>query len=210
MRSRLSILGLYRYNRALFDLLQLPAGVNKEVLINRIMFSCYEYEVLFPDWDFMHFAIGQWSAARLDVWTRLASTLELDYDPIANYDRREDWSDTGKAQSSDKSSVSTLGSETANSESSETQSTAGFNTDEAKLHEVRAAEVDSSTESSGSSSGSSESSGSTESKHTGRVWGNIGVTSTQQLITQEREVSQFNLYDFIADDFAKEFCLLVY
>lgn len=40
--------------------------------------------------------------------------------------------------------------------------------------------------------------------------GNIGITSTQQLIKEEREVSLFRLYEYIADDFKKNFCILVY
>lgn len=40
--------------------------------------------------------------------------------------------------------------------------------------------------------------------------GNIGVTSTQQLIEAERQVVLFNIYDIIADSFHKTFCLDVY
>lgn len=40
--------------------------------------------------------------------------------------------------------------------------------------------------------------------------GNIGVTATQDLIQKQREVVQFNIYDFIAESFKKEFCLMVY
>lgn len=40
--------------------------------------------------------------------------------------------------------------------------------------------------------------------------GNIGVTTTQQMIKEEREIAEFNLYDYIAEDFKNRFCLLVY
>ena len=40
--------------------------------------------------------------------------------------------------------------------------------------------------------------------------GNQGITSTQQLIKEEREVSQFSLYDIIISEFKTRFCLLVY
>lgn len=48
------------------------------------------------------------------------------------------------------------------------------------------------------------------SEHTLRGWGNIGVTTTQQMITQEREVVQFNVIDYIVNDFKKTFCIMVY
>ena len=40
--------------------------------------------------------------------------------------------------------------------------------------------------------------------------GNIGVTSTQQLIKEEREVAEFNIYDRISEDFRNRFCIMVY
>ena len=40
--------------------------------------------------------------------------------------------------------------------------------------------------------------------------GNIGVTSSQQLLQSERDVSDFSTYKVIAEDFKKEFCVLVY
>lgn len=40
--------------------------------------------------------------------------------------------------------------------------------------------------------------------------GNIGLTSTQELIKQERDIVQFNVIDYIINDFKKRFCLMVY
>lgn len=43
-----------------------------------------------------------------------------------------------------------------------------------------------------------------------RAYGNIGITTTQQMIQQERDIVQFSIFDFIVDDFKMDFCLLVY
>ena len=40
--------------------------------------------------------------------------------------------------------------------------------------------------------------------------GNIGVTSTQELIQKQREIVQFNFYDYIAQSFKHNFCVMVY
>lgn len=40
--------------------------------------------------------------------------------------------------------------------------------------------------------------------------GNIGVTTTQAMIKEEREIALFNVMDVIIDDFKKRFCLLIY
>ncbi len=49
-------------------------------------------------------------------------------------------------------------------------------------------------------------------RHTrnGRAHGNIGVTTSQQMIQSERELVVFNLYDVIAESFIENFCLMVY
>ena len=47
-------------------------------------------------------------------------------------------------------------------------------------------------------------------KHERVETGNIGVTTTQSMIKEQREVVQINLYDIITDDFQKKFCLGVY
>ena len=40
--------------------------------------------------------------------------------------------------------------------------------------------------------------------------GNIGTTTTQQMITEERELAKFSLLDIIAKDFVKALCIAVY
>ena len=40
--------------------------------------------------------------------------------------------------------------------------------------------------------------------------GNIGVTTTQQMIREQREIVQFNLYEFMTESFKYNFCLMVY
>lgn len=40
--------------------------------------------------------------------------------------------------------------------------------------------------------------------------GNIGVTTTQEMIRQQRSIELFNLYDIIIEDFKMRFCILVY
>lgn len=40
--------------------------------------------------------------------------------------------------------------------------------------------------------------------------GNIGVTTTQQMIDAERSILNFNMYDLITEEFLAEFCILIY
>lgn len=45
---------------------------------------------------------------------------------------------------------------------------------------------------------------------TENVSGNIGVTSTQQMLEQERNIANFYWYDIVAQDFINKFCVQIY
>ena len=47
-------------------------------------------------------------------------------------------------------------------------------------------------------------------EHELHAHGNIGVTSTQQMIKEQREIELFNIYDMIIEDFKMRFCILIY
>ena len=40
--------------------------------------------------------------------------------------------------------------------------------------------------------------------------GNIGVTTTQKMIREEREIAEFNIYDRMIKDFMDRFCIMVF
>lgn len=162
----ISLLGLYQYNNQLFDGLRLPSGVNKDTFVDNLLAETAEFEVLYPDAEFMANMIAVWSTKELAVWEKLEETLHYDYDPISNYDRHEESTNTGES----------LGK------------VAGYNASDLV-----------------NSSGAS-----TDVKRTARMWGNIGVTTTQQMIEEQRGVVKFNMMDYIIESFIKRFCLMVY
>lgn len=182
MSGTMSLLGLWTANKGIFDFFQIPAALNKQTLIDNLLMECAELEVLYPDAEFMRDAIGAWSAAECDKWEELEKTLHYEYDPISNYDRREEWTDDSE------------GSSTATSTATGKQ--AGYNSRELVTSD-------------GSESGGS-SSGTSKSKHVGTVRGNIGVTTSQQMIEEQRRVVNYCVYDVIIDSFQRRFCLLVY
>lgn len=47
-------------------------------------------------------------------------------------------------------------------------------------------------------------------EHEMHAHGNIGVTTTQKLIREQRNIDLFNVYDIIIEDFKMRFCILVY
>lgn len=175
-----------------------PEVLNRELLIDTIRLKAFELEILFANADYMRGAIGVWSKSRAPIWVKLYETTQYEYDPIANYDRHEEYADT-ESGTSEASST-----RTDSAESSSTDSAIAFNAD-AFRDRTRTEEL---AESEGSTSGSDNYSRSF--KHKAHLYGNIGVTTTQEMIESERRVVQFNLYEQIAEEFVNKFCLLVY
>ena len=97
---KISLVGLYNYDNNLFEKLSVPAVIidppnmsnpfwtpNKDVLIATILEKSSEFPALYPNWDFMHYMIGVWSANCAYMMQKLWETLNYKYNPIHNYDR---------------------------------------------------------------------------------------------------------------------------
>ena len=195
MRATISILGLYNLNDEIFDDLTVPAGVDSDLLINNLVTELAELELIYSDFNFMKFMIGVWSRKELPTWERVYTASTKVYDPIENYDRIEEWHDNLNSNSAVNSSM--------NGNGSTQHDVAGFN-----ATALVNASKDTNTESNtGFSSDTSASTGS----HTGRVHGNIGVTTSQQMLQSELDIApKLNPYDFIINSFKNRFCLQVY
>lgn len=87
MHATLSFNGLLAGYPALFDDLQVPAGVSKEAVCNQLLFDTLELEVLYADGPTMQRALGVFSETMLPSWTRYVAALGLDYDVLASDDR---------------------------------------------------------------------------------------------------------------------------
>lgn len=211
MPATMSLLGLYNWDASILDGLAVPADLDKSILINNLLRECAELEVLYPQPEALKFFVGEWAKERLPVWERLAATLRYDYDPISNYDRREEWTDEDSEEREEQSSGHSSGGSSGNSSGESSTMTAGFNSADSTVPDGRNESSEAtSTESSAESSGETKSSASRTATRRGRAYGNIGVTTTQQMIEQERNISLFDIDHVIIDDFKKTFCLLIY
>lgn len=194
MGMYITVTGVYNHHQNLFDLLQLPDGVDMGTARDNILYQCAELELLYSDPSFLRAMIGNWCKRSSYKWKTLQETTALEYNPIENYDRKEEWSDE----------------ETGTSEAGGNTSTSGNNTEKRKGFEggdlVETAGANDSSSAQTSSTGSS----SRKSLHSGRTHGNIGVTTSQQMLLSERDVAEFSIYDVIAQDFAREFCIYIY
>ena len=97
--AEMTLIGMYNYDHELFSKLEMPDGVQKDLVIDAILMNGGEYEVLYPNPDLLKELIGSWSRQWSNVFTNwLKVTNDMnDVAPLENYDRFEDWTDKGNA-----------------------------------------------------------------------------------------------------------------
>lgn len=224
--SSLSILGMARYleakNDNLFSNLVLPEGLDKETLENNILVRTADFEVLYSDADFVKEYIGIWSKKWLRTFTKWYDALQINYNPLENYDRMEEWNDTSHNTSSDTSTstinadASTSGATTANTSGNIESLKSAFDSPNYQPYENSINNNQSSTTSNAitsnntNNSSRSNSNADIDAHRTGRTHGNIGVTTSQQMLQSELELAEWNLIEKITDIFVQEFCIPVY
>lgn len=212
--ANLSILGLYNYDPTLFDGLTIPTAADitdeadkvsdpfvpdKQTLISYICMQLAEMELVYTKPEVVKTMIGIWSSVRLPVWKAIYNTLLYKYNPIWNKDGEiiEDHDLTIE----DDYNVTNLKTEHDGNVANEVT---GY--DSATYSPNTRQVVDTSDTQNGNTNNVHTDTGTiTRTEH-----GNIGVTMTQEMIRQQREVVEFNLYDYILQDFKAQFCVAVW
>lgn len=186
----------------LFKNLTLPEGLTKQTLTDNILLRGGEFEVLYANPSAMQSMIGIWSNKMQDTFDRWVRALAIDYAPLENYDRYENWNDhtEGTGSSDSTGSVSTTTSDTSELTKS------AYNESGYSPYEK--------TTNSGTLGSSTTDGTDTEmendSAHVGRIHGNIGVTTSQQMLEAELNLGYWNVYEKITELFLQEFTIPVY
>lgn len=189
-------------NKSLFDNLELPEGLSKDTLTANIILECGEFEVLYSDPYFMQEAIKTWSDREQATFERWVNALNIEYAPLENYDRFENWTDTldSDSISSSRGTIDTSNSGTNQLDVSAYDSSGYQPKDKTTSSET----IDTDTTDSNTSTLDNTA------IHGGRIHGNIGVTTSQQMLEAELELGYWNIYSRITELFMKEFCIMVY
>ena len=238
MRALMDLIAVYNYDNTVLDLLQLPEGIDRQVLIDNLLMETAEREIIYTNVGFLKQAIGSWSKKNLSVWEELYKTQHYEYNPIWNKDGTITETETRDLAGSnyhtdnvdrvdnlqDKNTRNFEDKETRDLDDEALNSVYGFNSSsEAPSDKVH-------TDYNGTDTFNHT--GTDTFDHTGRQdidrtydekttdtgtvtherteQGNIGLTSTQDLIKQQQELVKFNLMDYIINDFSNKFCLGVY
>ena len=236
LRSRLDLLGIYQFDNSVLDLLELPKDedgnevIDRDTLKDNLLMDTAEMEILYPDASFLKLAIGSWSKKQVPIWTELYNSTQFEYNPIWNVDgtvieerdlagtdyRTDDHTTERTHDDSMERTHDDTMERTHDDTITADSSTYGYNSSTAAPtdtvetgHEGTITDAHTGTITDTDTGTINHDTTDTGSITTTRQ-GNIGVTSTQSLIKEQRDVVQFNIMDYIINDFKNRFCLLVY
>lgn len=236
--AKFTLYGFQEYleanNDSLFAYITLPFGMNKQTLEDTILLKGGEFEPLYANPLFMKDAIGNWNSKwsrTIDKWW---TALNISYNPLENYDRFEDYTDTttlGTTHTTtnnlnqhdvftDTSTPKT--EQTSGTTVTTTNKRSAYDSADFQNHDQTVASPSGSDTTQVTANGHTDSvvtntgtvavegSGSDEFTHTARLHGNIGVTTSQQMLQSELDIAQWNIYEQIADLFISELCIMIY
>lgn len=236
-QSKITLIGMENYlnpDHSVFEQMQLPEGIDKDTLVGSIILRCNEFELLYSDPDFMIAAVNVWS--RKNYWTfdKWVKAINIEYDPLYNYDRTEKSTDTHEGDYEKNGKDKNSGSDTRTNDLTMTNNLKTEN-DTTITHSEKAyndssfvATTEDVTDGEIKDTGTVKNTGTMtdaygrilDSNETGkdkykdihesRMFGNIGVTTSQQMLQSELDIARWNMYEHIADLFCSEFCIMVY
>ena len=237
---RLTLIGMFKHEPALFDKLVLPPGYDRDTFIDTVLLDHGEKRVVYPEPEFFKYAVGVWSRKWAASLEKIALALSSEYNPIHNYDRREEWREheegdyknrvenSGDETTRDTGTVQTTetGTTTETTTNMETERTiSAFNEnvyqpDEKSVVNGTVQRTPNTTqtvtpnttqvlERATAEDGTGDDR--RDKTHEAHLYGNIGVTTSQQMIQAEIDLRKNqNIYAIAAELFADDLLLMLY
>lgn len=225
--QRLTLIGLYNYDPSLFDGLSLPADYDKQTFIDSLLLEHGEKCVLYADPAFMKFSIGAWGRKWSLELERIAQALKAEYDPIYNYDRFEEYEDNegrkytskveGGHKAKDTPSYNTVRDTNEDATIEHTVSADNSSSYAPDWKETQNGGKTTETTSGTTQDLAETSNSNTEDEekknftHKAHLYGNIGVTTSAQMVTEVvAQRFKYNLYGTATRLFANELLIGIY
>lgn len=204
---------------------------DKQLLINNLMAECAELEILYPNPVVMKNMIGLWSGKELPIWNRFYRAALTEYDPIENYHRTERATETLAHYDQHSGADTNQASGTDSNNGGSTDTNSGTDTTTGKVTgydsiqlvdhdqtDLLHGHVLTNTHNDGTTYGRKDTFTHGEKiDHAGTIkndveaFGNIGVTTSQQMLESELDLlPKLNVFNYIIDSFKNRFCILVY
>ena len=88
--AKMTLIGMYNYRDDIFNELVLPSGIDADLFKQSLLVKGGEFEVLYPDPDFLKYSIKIWSSKWFRTFSEWLRGTEQRWNPIYNYDRFEE------------------------------------------------------------------------------------------------------------------------
>lgn len=201
MHATIDFNGVFSAWPTLFDNLQIPAGVDRQKLIEYLLMDTLELEVTCPSGPILQRQLTVYSAAMLPSWQKAADALLLQYEALATDDYLDAIQGTDTTTRSPDLTIS--GKNTG--EDSTTRSVTGFDSSQLQTSEKNVTQLGSGSET--HTSGTEQLDQNYTETH--RITGRRGAPA-QGIINRELEIARQNINKIIATDIRNRFCILVY
>ena len=212
---RITLWGFYQYDKTLFDDIVLPDGIDKDNLVAEIMRNSGDLYPYHQVLEYLKRNINFWFARRLFDFERMYEALRTEYSPIENYDRKENISRDYENSGIDKAST-TLGSTTTSTNigsNDNENKVSAYNESDYTNREKDIQSYNSTVTNRGSGTDTTQTEYGLKRKEVEdiRVHGNIGVTTSQQMIESEMSLrAKYDIYKIISKEFEREFLVQIY
>lgn len=222
----LSLMGLLEEDSTVLDNLVLPTAEDyadiadiivehpfvpsKTDFINYLVIETAELPLVYTDPYFVKIMVGYWSKAKLPEWVEVYKTLLYKYNPLWNKDGViKERRDIAYNKTGNSTNTGTVGATGSSSGSTEHQVT-GYDT-VAFSPSAKDVTAQSASQTTTNNLAASMAEGGTTADLFERTeQGNIGLTSSQELVRQSRELAAFNFYDYLLQAFKKQFCIMIW
>lgn len=187
MLTKLTIATLNAAFPKLWQGVEWPSGLDAETIKATILIDCSEFPLIYTNPLFLQTMLKSWSVRSTKRWEHYIKVHDAAYNPIWNYDRTEEIHEV------------TNGNTTGTATSVQDAYQTGFDSDALQQTNQDGTSANTSTDASN------------DYTHDAHIYGNVGVTTTQKMIQEELQLwDTFNIYHAIAEDFKREFCIMIY
>ena len=180
---------------------------DKHVLLATIERVGGHHVCVYTNPDVMRMYVYAFFKSHAPMFDKLWRTLWYEYSPLENYDRNEDYKNGYKKQGTDERT----GNSNETSNNTTLHDVSAFNTiDQLNNNQSPYSPDTRDTSDSGRNTNTTDTGENEESGdgwNTGRVHGNIGVTTSQQMLQSERDLAVFDWYETVATIFDRTFTI---
>lgn len=198
------------YDNTMLDGILVPEGIDRDDVIACILEQYGQQALVHPDPEYMRRYVPIWSKRRLGIWTKLLKTTELEYNPIENYDRKEEITEQRETGRQTATKTTATGGDVTESSNNAEHLVSAENEYTYQPDSKDTAGENMSVRRTNDTSGNVGESGTENFIHRNHTHGNIGVTTSQQMIEAERNVVRYSIIEEIAADYRDAFCLSIY